>query len=101
MQLRDRLAALLGRVPWVQPVLAAPLAWVEFGSQQTAAWVLHQDNLYETLGKAAEATNEGRGGADREGVEMIEANASDIYQRPVPTPGACSTATVQPSGMAA
>ncbi|MDB5297342.1 MAG: nuclease-like protein, partial [Phycisphaerales bacterium] len=84
MRLRDRLAALLGRVPWVQPVLAVPLAWVAFDSFQSAAWVLHQDNLLKALSEQPPRLGPDEVARVVRALEMIMANAKDLYERPVP-----------------
>ena len=50
MRLHDRLTGFFGsNVPWIQPVLAAPLAFVAFDSRKHNVWVLHQDNLFDTF----------------------------------------------------
>jgi hypothetical protein len=35
--------------PWVQPVLAIPLIYIEFHFRQDAAWVLHEEGLVDVL----------------------------------------------------
>jgi hypothetical protein len=50
LKFRDRLEALTGRTaPWVQPVLAVPLAHVEFPTRAEKVWVVHEDNLVDAL----------------------------------------------------
>ena len=51
MELRRRLSTFCRDVPWVQPVLAAPFAYVDFGLKQNNVWVLHEDALCENLAK--------------------------------------------------
>ena len=97
MQLRDRLAALLGRVPWVQPVLAVPLAWVDFDSFQTTAWVLHQDNLCDAMEKQPKRLTKDEVARIVKALEMIEANARDIYRPPEPRSEAGRGVTAAPS----
>ena len=45
MQLKDRLAGVCGKIPWIQPVLMAPFAFIDFPTRQQNAWVVHEDNL--------------------------------------------------------
>ena len=46
MQLKDRLREVLeGDLPWVQAVLALPLAYVEFPPNRQNSWVLREDEL--------------------------------------------------------
>lgn len=45
MELRDRLKGHVKNVPWVQPVLAVPLAYIGFETFQNTAWVVHEENL--------------------------------------------------------
>ena len=52
MQLKDRLTEILGDVPWVQPVLIAPLAHIGFQTFQKRAWVLHEGNLCDVFENA-------------------------------------------------
>jgi hypothetical protein len=54
LQLRDRLAGILGRgnVPWIQPVLIAPFAYIGFETFQERAWVLHEGNLPDAFENA-------------------------------------------------
>ena len=50
MELRGRLEALMGAdTPYVQAILAAPFAWVAYPEKQQRVWVLHQENLRDTL----------------------------------------------------
>lgn len=82
MQLRDRLAALMGQdVPWIQPVLAAPLAWIEGPTIQGRVLVVHQDNLVETIDRPGEKKlkpQEIRRCADA--LEMLQKTARHIYR---------------------
>ena len=50
MQLQRRLATFCGNVPWVQPVLAAPFAYVDFAPKQNNVWVLHEDGSAKRSG---------------------------------------------------
>jgi hypothetical protein len=52
MHLRDRLLATLDDVPWIQPVLIAPLAYIDFQTVQGQAWVLHEGNLPDAFENA-------------------------------------------------
>jgi hypothetical protein len=45
MELRDRMKAILGEVPWIQAVLMAPISYIEFNTIQDHVWVLHEENL--------------------------------------------------------
>ncbi|MDP9174182.1 MAG: NERD domain-containing protein [Planctomycetota bacterium] len=52
MQLKDRLTAKIGAIPWVQAVLLVPFAFVDFPSHQSRAWVLTEhelDDLFENM----------------------------------------------------
>jgi len=50
LKLRDRFEALTGKsAPWIQPVLAAPLAHIEFPTRSQKTWVVHEDNIVQTL----------------------------------------------------
>jgi hypothetical protein len=52
LKLKDRMVDSLGEVPWIQPVLMAPLAYVGFNTWQKCAWVVHEDNLPEVFTEA-------------------------------------------------
>jgi len=52
MQLKDRLMENLDAVPWIQPVLIAPIAYIGFQSFQEPAWVLHEGNLPDVFENA-------------------------------------------------
>jgi hypothetical protein len=50
VKLHDRLEAMTGKsIPFVQPILAAPLAYIGFPTRSRTAWVVHEDNMVEML----------------------------------------------------
>jgi len=50
VKLHDRLEAITGKsIPFVQPILAAPLAYIGFPTRSRTAWVVHEDNMVEML----------------------------------------------------
>jgi len=89
MGLKDRLAAVMGDdVPWIQPVLAVPLGFVDGDACGGKVWVLHQDELTDRI-----APVEGPKKLDKRqlarvvgALEMLEGKAAAVYVRPPPTP---------------
>jgi len=84
MSIVDRLKALMGgNVPFVKPVLATPLAYVEGDHFTDKVWVVHQDNLTDYLApeqnRATLTTNE----VQRivEVLEMVKRGAASVYRR--------------------
>jgi len=52
MQLKARMEGLMvNGVPWVQPVLAVPFAWVDVPGGRDKVWILHQENLLDAFEK--------------------------------------------------
>jgi len=49
LKLKYRLESNDCPVPWIQPVLLAPLAYIGFQTFQSKAWVLHEGNLNEVF----------------------------------------------------
>jgi hypothetical protein len=82
MRLRERLAALLGEdVPYVQAVLAAPLAWVEGPVMQGRVMVVHQDNLVEMI--APEGVKKLKGNEVKrcaDALLMLQKSAKGLYR---------------------
>ena len=84
MQLRERLAALIGEdVPFVQAVLAAPFAYTDGPTMQGRVLVAHQDNLVEAIegdGKIRLKKEQLRRCIDA--LEMLQKTAKHLYRRP-------------------
>ncbi len=49
LKLKDELERVAGPMPWVQAVLIAPFAYVDFPTCQNKIWVLHEGNLNEVF----------------------------------------------------
>jgi hypothetical protein len=89
LALRKRLEALMGHdVPWVQPVLAVPLGFVQGDACGGKVWLAHQDNLISRL-----APDQGPKRLSPKQVAravtvltMIQAAAADVYVRPAVAP---------------
>jgi hypothetical protein len=90
MNLKDRLKFGMGRdVPFVTAVLAVPLAYVAFSGPQRNVWVLHQDDLTDTLEKAPKRMDKREVERCVVALEMLEKSARQIYRQ---TPGSKSAA---------
>jgi len=82
MELKDRLQGILGDVPWIQPVLVAPFAYIEFDTYQKPAWVLHEENLPNVFEDAPVKLKTAEIERYAKGVEMIAENARNVYVQP-------------------
>lgn len=82
MQLKDRLAGICGKIPWIQPVLMAPFAFIDFPTRQQKAWVVHEDNLPEvfTDGPIVLKTEDVERFA--KAMDMIAEHAKEVFRRP-------------------
>jgi hypothetical protein len=50
LELRSRLEALMGQgTPFVQSILAVPFAYTDLNEKSQTTWILHQENLADTL----------------------------------------------------
>jgi hypothetical protein len=45
LKLKDQLERIASPTPWIQPVLIAPFAYIDFNTYQNKAWVLYEGNL--------------------------------------------------------
>jgi hypothetical protein len=79
MNMRDRLAALMGGPPpYVNAILAVPQAWVELPGAHRNVWVLHQDNLVRTLEGAPHRMNEDQVMACVKAMKLLVTSAVDV-----------------------
>ncbi len=84
MELRSRLEALMGAdVPYVQAVLAAPFAWVAYSAKSQRVWVLHQENLSDTLQDEAKQKRLDAKAIARtaEAIEVLAAKSKGLWRR--------------------
>lgn len=85
MQLKDRLCAMMGGdVPWIQPVLAVPLGFVEGDACGGKVWVVHQEDIKDRLAPEATVKRLSKEQVARVAkvLEMIQTSAAAVYQRP-------------------
>lgn len=83
-ELKERLGALLGNdVPWVEAVLAVPLAWVDVRNPRNGVWVLHQDDLIETLQRARARLDRASVKRIAHAIEMLAAHAKAVWHDPL------------------
>jgi hypothetical protein len=87
MQLRDRLLGLAGELPWIQSVLAVPLAFVDFQPKQNSVWVLREDDLVSELENAPVKLNNADVARFAKAIDMIQQNTAAIYQKPTTAAG--------------
>lgn len=81
MQLRDRLQAMLGRdVPFVQAVLALPLAFIQCARQQGAVLVVHQEDLLVTLEDSKRKLSSSEIRRCAKVLEMLQQSAAHLYR---------------------
>ncbi|MGA3066375.1 MAG: nuclease-related domain-containing protein [Tepidisphaeraceae bacterium] len=78
MQLKDRLAESLDTVPWVQAVLIAPLAHIDFPTYQERVWVLHEENLPDVFENEKTELNAAEIERCAKAVKMIVENARGL-----------------------
>jgi len=89
LELRSRLEALMGAdVPFVQAILAAPFAYTDFAETSQTVWVLHQENLSDTLEREAKKKRISAEQVRRtlRSVETLASNAEKLYRKPLPEP---------------
>lgn len=85
MELVDRLRALLGdEVPYVQAVLAVPLAWTDIPGRQNNVWVLHKDNLAENLLGAGNRLSKDQVSRVVSAVKMLAESSRHVHRDPMP-----------------
>lgn len=82
--LKERLGALLGAgVPWVEAVLAVPLAWVEFQGPRNGVWVLQEENLINTVENRPKRLNKAEVKRAAAAVGMLATRAKQVWRKPV------------------
>jgi hypothetical protein len=83
MQLRDRLQAMMGKdVPFVQAVLAVPLAFVACPRQQGPVWVVHPDELFDAVEGGAKKLPASQIDRCAKVLDMLRQSAAHVYQKP-------------------
>jgi hypothetical protein len=87
MQMKDRLAALMGDdVPWVQPVLALPFGFIQGDACGGKVWTVHQFDMVDRLmphdGPRRLTKEQVKRATDA--LDMIQRSAATVYQRPAP-----------------
>lgn len=81
MHLRDRLQAMLGSdVPFVQPVLAMPFAYLRCSRQQGAVLVVHQEDLLVALEDRRPKLNAPQVDRCAKVLEMLQQSAAHLYR---------------------
>lgn len=80
MQLKDRLAGICGKIPWIQPVLMVPFAYIDFPTRQQKAWVVHEDNLPEVFTDGPIVLKADDVQRYAKAMEMIAENASEVFR---------------------
>jgi len=81
MALRERLRGLLGAdVPYVNAVLAVPLANVDFSGPQQNVWVLHQHDLLTTITNAPKRLDWAEVERIAKALEMLLQSGKTIYK---------------------
>jgi hypothetical protein len=83
MQLRDRLRAMMGNdVPFVQAVLAVPLAFVACPRQQGPMLVVHQDELLDAIEGGSKKLAVSQIDRCAKVLDMPRQSAAHRYQKP-------------------
>jgi hypothetical protein len=96
MQLRDQLQAMLGSdVPFVQAVLAMPLAFIKCPRQQGAVLVVHQEDLLEAIEESRKKLNTSQIDRCAKVLGMLQQSAAHLFRKPTaiaqPVPTGMST----------
>jgi hypothetical protein len=82
--LHDRLQALMGAdTPWVQSILAAPFAYTDLPEKSQTTWILHQENLADTLESEAKKNRLSGPQLQRalHSIQTLAQNAEKLYRR--------------------
>jgi hypothetical protein len=83
MQLRDRLQAMMGNdVPFVQAVLAVPLAFVGCARRQGSVLVVHQDDLLDAIEDNKTKLSAPQVERCVKVLEMLQQPASHLFHKP-------------------
>lgn len=67
-------------VPYVNAVLAVPLAYVDFSGPQQNVWVLHQHDLLETIANAPKRLERAEVERVAKALEMLRQSGKTIYK---------------------
>ncbi len=82
MRVRDRLNALMGTdVPFVNAVLAVPLGFVDFRGPQRNVWVLHQEDLLDSVERAPKRLSKQTVDRCAKCLAMLKDSAAKVYRR--------------------
>ena len=85
IELREKLAAIMGAdVPFVNAVLAVPLAFVALRNPHRNVWVLHHDDLVKTIEQGPKRMTKAQISRCVEVLEILQENARRLYKTPVP-----------------
>jgi len=82
MRLKDRLAGICGKIPWIQPVLMVPFAYIDFPTRQQKALVIHEENLPQVFTNGPIVLKADDVQRYAKAMEMIAENAREVFQRP-------------------
>lgn len=81
MQLKDRLAGICGKIPWIQPVLIVPFVFIDFPTRQQKAWVVHEDNLPEVFTDGPIVLKAEDVERYAKAMDMIAEHAKEVFRR--------------------
>lgn len=88
MQLRDLLKARLGEdPPWIRAVLCVPFGWTDGEVVNGNVWLVHADDLTDRIApeKPAKKLTKDQVARAVKAMEMIQADAARVYERPLTT----------------